>query len=483
MSRLVVGPFNRVEGDLEIKLDIADAAVTAAYVNSPLYRGFEQILTGKAPSDALVYVPRICGICSVSQSIAAATALANAQGLTPPENGALLQNLILAAENVADHLTHFYMFFMPDFAQPIYADKPCYGSVAERFRALTGEAQRQFLPARAAFLHIMGLAAGHWPHTLGIQPGGTARAIGRAEQARLTGYISAFRRFLELTLFGGTLESVAGLDSAAALDAWLEQSAPSKSDFGQFLKLSRALNLERLGRATDIFMSFGAYRLGGGMAFARGVYRDGSAAPLDPTLITEDHASSWLVRAGGPRPPSRGLTVPDADAPGGYSWCKAPRLGGQVAETGALARQAVDGHPLIRDLVAAAGGNVQNRVIARLIEVARLIPLMERWVWAVRPGDPFCLHAVMPDEAKGEGLIEAARGALGHWLEIRKGRILNYQIVAPTTWNFSPRDSGGQPGACEQALIGTPVLKGETTPIAVQHVVRSFDPCMVCTVH
>ena len=95
MSRLIVGPFNRVEGDLEIKLDVADGAVTAAYVNAPLYRGFEQILPGKAPADALVYAPRICGICSVSQSLAAANALAKAQGLTPPENGAHLQNLIL----------------------------------------------------------------------------------------------------------------------------------------------------------------------------------------------------------------------------------------------------------------------------------------------------------------------------------------------------------------------------------------------------
>ena len=99
MSRLVVGPFNRVEGDLEIKLDVENGAVAAAYINSPLYRGFEQILLGKAPADALVYAPRICGICSVSQSLAAAHALAKAQGLTPPENGARLQNLILAAEN------------------------------------------------------------------------------------------------------------------------------------------------------------------------------------------------------------------------------------------------------------------------------------------------------------------------------------------------------------------------------------------------
>ena len=83
----------------------------------------------------------------------------------------------------------------------------------------------------------------------------------------------------------------------------------------------------------------------------------------------------------------------------------------------------------------------------------------------------------------GCGLIEAARGSLGHWLKIRNGRILNYQIISPTTWNFSPRDALGMPGSLEQALIGAPVRPGEKDPVAIQHIVRSFDPCMVCTVH
>jgi len=89
----------------------------------------------------------------------------------------------------------------------------------------------------------------------------------------------------------------------------------------------------------------------------------------------------------------------------------------------------------------------------------------------------------LPDEGAGAGLVEAARGSLGHWLSIRHGRILNYQIVAPTTWNFSPRDAAGCAGPLEQALVGTVVRPREATPVAVQHVVRSFDPCMVCTVH
>ena len=74
-------------------------------------------------------------------------------------------------------------------------------------------------------------------------------------------------------------------------------------------------------------------------------------------------------------------------------------------------------------------------------------------------------------------------GAEAQLLRVLGGKIESYQIVAPTTWNFSPRDAGGTPGALEQALIGAPLRNGEQDPVSVQHIVRSFDPCMVCTVH
>ena len=126
MARITVGPFNRVEGDLEVRLEVEDGQVREARVVSPLYRGFEQILHGKDPRDALVIAPRICGICSVSQSMAAAYALADVQRLAMPPNGELATNLVLACENLADHLTHFYLFFMPDFAREVYATEPWY---------------------------------------------------------------------------------------------------------------------------------------------------------------------------------------------------------------------------------------------------------------------------------------------------------------------------------------------------------------------
>jgi Ni,Fe-hydrogenase I large subunit len=154
-----------------------------------------------------------------------------------------------------------------------------------------------------------------------------------------------------------------------------------------------------------------------------------------------------------------------------------------VVETGALARQAVAGHPLVRDMIAVDGGSVAARVVARLLELALVLPQMEAWLDQLQPGEPWCITPALADETSGVGLIEAARGSLGHWLTVRRGRIHNYQIIAPTTWNFSPRDAGGQPGALEQALAGLPASAEGQLPAAIHHVVRSFDPCMVCTVH
>ncbi len=480
MNRRVIGPFNRVEGDLEVQVDVQNGAVAEARVTPTLYRGFEQILEGKDPRDALVYAPRICGICSVSQSVAAAAALGDVEKIPIPPNGRLATNLIHAAENLADHLTHFYLFFMPDFARPVYQKQPWFAEAQARFTAVKGTAAAEILPIRAEFMNLLGLMAGKWPHTLAIQPGGTTKAVESQEKARLVTLLSDFRRKLERVLFGASLDTIAGFASDEALRAWAENKPEQFGDFRRFLAISDALDLDKLGRGLDRFLSYGAYSDGDGHRFARGVFEQGRVSVFDQADIQEDAASSWLAHRRRPRHPFDGITVPDADADGAYSWSKAPRLNGKTAEVGALARQIVDGHPLARDL---GGGNVRARIVARMLEIARLALMMEDWARGLTPGEPFCLPDDVPAEGQGCGLVEAARGSLGHWVRISRGRIQNYQIVSPTTWNFSPRDRLQMPGPLEQALVGTPAGAGDADPIAVQHVVRSFDPCMVCTVH
>jgi hydrogenase large subunit len=480
MTRLVVGPFNRVEGDLEVQLDIAEGAVRSAQVNATMYRGFEQILQGKEPHDAMVYVPRICGICSVSQSVASARALAALSGVEAPPNGQHVTNLMLAIENLADHLTHFYLFFMPDFTRAVYAGRPWHEEAVRRFEAHQGAHARLAIAARQRWFTLMGTLGGKWPHTHSVQPGGSSRAVEAAERIRLLARVQEFRAFLEDTLFGAPLEAVAALDSEAGLDAH------QAGDFGLFIAIARDAGLHTLGAGPGRYLCYGSFRQpDGSFAAPPGVWDAASAQfePLDLATISEDATHAWLADEGGARHPAHGLTRPDPDKAGAYTWNKAPRLAGRVVETGAIARQLASAQPLLREAVHRVGGTVYTRVLARLVEIARVVPMMEDWLRALRPGEPWCERLALPDDAEGVGLAEAARGSLGHWLQVRDGRIANYQIVAPTSWNFSPRDAAGTPGALERALEGAPVRDGEATPVAVQHIVRSFDPCMVCTVH
>ena len=87
----------------------------------------------------------------------------------------------------------------------------------------------------------------------------------------------------------------------------------------------------------------------------------------------------------------------------------------------------------------------------------------------------------MPD-GEGAGLIHAARGSLGHWLKVKNGKISKYQIITPTAWNASPRDSEGVRGHWEESFIGTQLSDPEN-PMELNHIVRSHDACLVCTVH
>jgi hydrogenase large subunit len=94
----------------------------------------------------------------------------------------------------------------------------------------------------------------------------------------------------------------------------------------------------------------------------------------------------------------------------------------------------------------------------------------------------------IPPEAIGVGFWEAGRGTLTHHVVIDRGRIANYQIVTPSTWMASPEDPFGMPGPYEEAVLNTPLLEEFARPedftgIDILRVIRSFDPCMPCTVH
>jgi len=189
------------------------------------------------------------------------------------------------------------------------------------------------------------------------------------------------------------------------------------------------------------------------------------------------------------------MTVPQEDKAGAYSWLKSPRYEGQAYEVGPLARMLVSyaqGHPQVRRLVdgllahfrapVSALVSVLGRHAARALETKLVADSMAEWVLQLKPGEPVYVEYELPQEASGAGLVDGPRGALGHWIEIKEGKIANYQAVVPTTWNASPRDDKDQPGPIEQALIGTKV-KDPDNPFEIVRIVRSFDPCLACAVH
>jgi hydrogenase large subunit len=181
------------------------------------------------------------------------------------------------------------------------------------------------------------------------------------------------------------------------------------------------------------------------------------------------------------------------DFNGKYSWATAvSHVDAGRLEAGPFARQMVAGGKhgedwqhydgLILDMYKKMGGpSLHLRQIARMHETSKLYRQAERCLREFRLNDPWYIKPKERD-GRGWGATEAIRGALCHWIEVKGGKIKNYQIVAPTTWNVGPRDKQGARGPIEEALMGAPIAD-PTDPVEVGHVARSFDSCLVCTVH
>ncbi len=85
-------------------------------------------------------------------------------------------------------------------------------------------------------------------------------------------------------------------------------------------------------------------------------------------------------------------------------------------------------------------------------------------------------------DAKGRAFLEVPRGVLSHFVNIKDAKIDNYSVIAPTTWNATPKNFDGLRGAYEEALVGIKI-QDTSKPLEVLKVLHSFDPCLACAVH
>ncbi len=481
-KKININPFNRVEGDLEITVEVKDGKVQNARSIGVMFRGFEILLKGRDPMDAIVFTPRICGICGASHGVASSIAIRNAWNSEMPDNAYRVKNIVLAIEIIMSHITHFYMLFAPDLTNKKYSSHPDYPEIVKRFFPFKGTSYLKALKARPSMLELMGVFAGKWPNTLIFQPGGVTCSISISRQTKALGLLRELQDYVEESLLGCEIDRWLENRSVDDLERWLKESNHCDSDLGIYVKYGRELGLDKIGKGPDRFLSYGAYEFSEGQTWLPSGYYDRDFYPFNQEKITEYIKYSFLKGYQGGLHPSEGVTDPDPDKEGAYSWCKSPRYDDNVIETGPLARMILDKDPLIYDIFNKSGSGVFLRVLARLHEAVRLVRQVGIWIREIDARKPFYKKPFVPIEAKGIGLIEAARGSLGHWLTIKNGKIERYQVITPTAWNLSPKDSFDQYGACEHALNGT-IVENVDNPVEIGHVVRSFDPCLVCTVH
>jgi len=240
--------------------------------------------------------------------------------------------------------------------------------------------------------------------------------------------------------------------------------------------------------------------------------------PKDLAQIKEEVSHSWYTYANGDSKglhPWEGETKPKFTGPqppyefldtdNKYSWLKTPRWKDNPMEVGPLARvliQYAKKDAMIQDTVnyvlktldvgPEALFSTLGRTAARGIEAKQTAGFMlhfyNQLIENVKKGDYRTFNSELwaperwPKDCKGFGYTEAPRGALGHWIHIKDQKIADYQIVVPSTWNASPRDSKGRSGAYESALRGTPMADPEK-PLEILRTVHSFDPCLACASH
>lgn len=485
--------LNRVEGDLEFQLDLEDGVVVDARCIGTLYRGFEQILIGRAPRDALVITPRVCGICGTAHLYAGVLALEQLGAIVPPPHAVLIRNLCLMAEIVQSDLRQTFLFFTPDLCHPRYSQLPLAGAADTAFAAMKGEAVRECLDISRKLVGIVALFGGQWPHSSYMLPGGVTLPASVRRLLDCGDILDHASRWFEQRVLGGDLDNWLALDSADAFMGWLDQAS---GHLALFCRLSREIGLHRTGRGTEHMISYGLacrpHATPGGApdTLLKSGFRHGDSgqvAALDHLSVNEHVRHSWYLPYPGGRHPWQGETIPDHQLGGDrYTWSKAPRYGDQVAQTGPLAELLIDGDAMICSLYQREGDSTWLRQFARLRRAARLLHMLRQTLGQLQTelAQP---HFIDPDikqwpDGESYGLLEAARGALGHWLKVKDGAIAKYQIVTPTAWNASPKDSQGRHGHWEQSVIGLR-LQDEHDPIEIGHIVRSHDPCLVCTVH
>ena len=119
VRRVDFDPVTRVAGALAFHtvVDLENRQVLETASMATLFRGYEIILKGRDPRDAIFISSRACGVCGGVHANTAALACEMAFGIHPPPLGATARNIMQAVEYLYDHPIHLSLLAGPDFSE------------------------------------------------------------------------------------------------------------------------------------------------------------------------------------------------------------------------------------------------------------------------------------------------------------------------------------------------------------------------------
>lgn len=537
MKKIVVDPVTRIEGHLRAEVQINDEGIVQeAYVSGQLFRGMELILENRDPRDAGLLAGRICGVCTNSHFKASIQAVENAYAITPPTNAILIRDLMSMALFIQDHVVHFYQLHLLDYVDVLSALK----ADAKK----TSEETHQYCdkPFRNAHTHyetvlqrlknfvdagrLGPFGNGYWGHH--------AYALNSEENlVLLSHYFEALKFQTKISkaiaIFGGKtphpqtlvvggITSVADMLNPQRLNDFLfvmkeANDFVNRAYLPDMKLLAKAYKHEMkagMGRANGNFFAVGGYGIDEKRTlFSSGVIYEHDFSNIhafESTKITEEVKQAWYSEDEKQVPFYTDLNEDGTlktEKTDKYSWIKAPRYDGNTMETGPLARVFISYmddsssiKPFVDEFLDACDLTLMDlsssvgRSCARAIETQYVceyvFKLISKLIQHIKYYDTQTWQKydfnTLHKACEGSTFLEVPRGVLFHSVKIKKQKIQKYQVIAPTTWNASPKNSDTKRGAYEEALIGIHIADVQK-PLEVLKVLHSFDPCLACAVH
>ena len=452
-KKIVINPITRISGFLEIEVKVEGNRIVDAKSSGMLFRGFEKMLQGRSPLDAVYFTERICGICSTAHSMASSIGLEETIGVVPGENDRYIRQLIHGCEFIQNHLRHTYQYTLPDYIkgpriEPLYSVEHQDYRLPDRLNQRLTESYLQSIEYSRLGHEMLALFGGKAPHNHGIFVGGVTVNLDAAKVIKFKSLLSSIKEFV----VGRMVEDICII--------------------GEYYP-----EYYQNGAGYKNLMSYGSFQniQGKNLYSSPEVYINGQLSTFDPNYISENIYHAWYQSEQVSLEPGEPPVEANRQREEGYSWVKAPRYNGYPMEVGPLARMILSGEYN-------GGISTMDRTIARVLEVKKVIKIMERLLEIVKPIPASQSQYSIPAQGKGVGLVDTTRGGLGHWIKIENERIKYYDIITPTAWNLSPTDSKGVKGVIEEALIGTEI-QNINAPVEIGRIVRSFDPCVSCATH